>query len=441
MEISASLNCKAKMRDGKKIYPIPAFAERIKILTLNCWGVFLKPMTVKKDNRIEAIGEMLLNSESDIIFLQEVWMEADFEKLKNTLNPIYPYSIKFYAQLFGSGVCIFCKWPLTSFLTMPFSVNGYPQYIHQADWPAGKSVGFASTVTPGGFRLNLYNAHTHARYHLNHENDPVEGHRLTQAIEMMELIRISAASADAVFIGGDLNLEPYTTALRLLKRSLGLKDAWLDQTARQPVVSVEEMEIEGATCERCDCPYANKKWTKAYPNGIRVDYIFYRSGVIKNGLANVSVECEKCQVSMSEVPNQPGLFYSDHAIVTGDFVIRRHKTPISEETPPINSGESLEDLLIEADNIIERQMQKENKKKIIQLVIAFFLIAAFLTLGTAVPMYHHPASKFLTTVVLMMVGACIFALIWGNAIGRACIMSSLLNAKAIIWNHLRETAN
>lgn len=60
----------------------------------------------------------------------------------------------------------------------------------------------------------------------------MEGHRLTQAIEMMEFIRISAASADAIFIGGDLNLEPYTTALRLMKRSLGLKDAWLDQVVQ-----------------------------------------------------------------------------------------------------------------------------------------------------------------------------------------------------------------
>lgn len=57
----------------------------------------------------------------------------------------------------------------------------------------------------------------------------MEGHRLTQAIEAMEFIRASAASADAVFLAGDLNLEPYTAGVRLLKRSLNLKDAWLDQ--------------------------------------------------------------------------------------------------------------------------------------------------------------------------------------------------------------------
>lgn len=103
----------------------------------------------------------------------------------------------------------------------------------------------------------------------------------------------------------------------------------------------------------------------------------------------------------------------------------------------MNSEETLETLLNEADIIITKQMQIEDKKKAIYLTVAPFLIVAFLILGTAVPAYH-PAYKFLASLVLMIAGACIFAMIWGNAIGRACVMSSLRNAKAIIWNHLRE---
>ncbi len=64
-----------------------------------------------------------------------------------------------YSHVFGSGLCIFCRWPLQSFMALPFSLNGYPHYIHQGDWPAGKSMGYASTITPGGFKLNLYIAH------------------------------------------------------------------------------------------------------------------------------------------------------------------------------------------------------------------------------------------------------------------------------------------
>ncbi|KAH9279989.1 putative neutral sphingomyelinase [Echinococcus granulosus] len=415
----------------------PGLTERIKILTLNCWGIFIKGMTVQKDVRVDAICELLRKSDCDIIFLQEVWLQSDFEKIRASLGSIYPHCVKFHAHLFGSGLCIFCRWPLVSFMALPFSINGYPHYIHQADWVAGKAMGYASTITPSGFRLNLYNAHTHARHYLNHDDDPVEGHRLVQAIEMMEFIRASAASSDAIFIGGDLNLEPYTTALRLLKRSLHLKDAWLDQTARRPVVSVEEMELEGATCERGDCPYAHKKWTASTGNGLRLDYIFYRPGVINDGLSTVTVECERCQVDMTEVPHKPGVFYSDHAVVTAEFLLTMHEESIAEEVPPINSHEALETILMEADGIIKTQMKMENKRRTTHLVIAALLIVAFLTLGTGVPVCH-PAYKFFASALLMLAGAIVFCLIWGNVIGRPCLMSSLRNAKAIVWNHLNE---
>ena len=58
------------------------------------------------------------------------------------------------------------------------------------------------------------------------------------------------------------------------------------QAARRPVENVEAMEIEGGTCERCDCPYSHKDWTNLTGNGIRLDYIFYRPGVIDGGMSS-----------------------------------------------------------------------------------------------------------------------------------------------------------
>lgn len=92
---------------------------------------------------------------------------------------------------------------------------------------------------------------------------------------------------------------------------------------------------------------------------------------------------------------------------------------------------------MEADGIIKKQMEMENKKKIVHLVTAAVLILAFLILGTGVPVCH-PAYKFFASALLMLAGAGAFCLIWGNVIGRPCLMSSLHNAKAIVWNHLRE---
>ncbi|VDM25166.1 unnamed protein product [Hydatigera taeniaeformis] len=140
---------------------------------------------------------------------------------------------------------------------------------------------------------------------------------------------------------------------------------------------------------------------------------------------------------MAEVPHKPGVFYSDHAVVTAEFLIMRHRESIAEEVPPVNSHETLETILMEADGIIKKQMKMEDQKKTIHLVIAAVLILAFLILGTGVPVCH-PAYKFFASALLMLAGAGAFCLIWGNVIGRPCLMSSLRNAKAIVWNHLSE---
>ncbi|VDN09845.1 unnamed protein product [Dibothriocephalus latus] len=186
-------------------------------------------MTVAKARRLAALREALKSANYDIVLLQELWENKEYAKFKEALSDRYPYSVYFHSQVFGAGLSIFSQWKLESFLTYPYTLDGYPHHIHHADWLSGKSMGYATLVTPKGFRLNLYVTHTHARYDIDHKDDIVEGHRLAQAMELMEFVRATAGSADAIFIGGDLNLEPYTTALNLLKRSLDLKDAWLDQ--------------------------------------------------------------------------------------------------------------------------------------------------------------------------------------------------------------------
>ena len=82
-------------------------------------------------------------------------------------------------------------------------------------------------------------------------------------------------------------------------------------------------------------------------------------------------------------------------------------------------------------------MRREDKTKVCHLVIAIFLGVVLLVFGTLVPTCQ-PAYKFLVSLVLMLSGMIVFCLIWGNAVGRPCVMSSLRNARTIIWNHLGE---
>ena len=69
-------------------------AVTLSILTLNIWGI---PFVSKdKDVRVQAIAERLKVSDYDIISLQEVWSEYDFQKISKYIASQYPYSHYFY---------------------------------------------------------------------------------------------------------------------------------------------------------------------------------------------------------------------------------------------------------------------------------------------------------------------------------------------------------
>ena len=59
------------------------------MLSLNAWGLW--PQSEAKDERMAAILEFLEAGHHDLVFLQEVWMYSDFQKLKR----IFPYSTHF----------------------------------------------------------------------------------------------------------------------------------------------------------------------------------------------------------------------------------------------------------------------------------------------------------------------------------------------------------
>ena len=54
----------------------------VKVFTLNIWGIGYG-LTEDREIRVKAIADYLAQSEYDIVLLQEVWMQSDFQKLKN----------------------------------------------------------------------------------------------------------------------------------------------------------------------------------------------------------------------------------------------------------------------------------------------------------------------------------------------------------------------
>ena len=79
----------------------------VKVFTLNCWGIYM----VSSDRvvRMGAIGQHLAESDYDIVMLQEIWCQEDFDRIKNIVKQVLPYSYLFNFGIGGTGTCIFSK--------------------------------------------------------------------------------------------------------------------------------------------------------------------------------------------------------------------------------------------------------------------------------------------------------------------------------------------
>ena len=80
----------------------------IKVITLNCWGLY--GVSKLRQQRMNAIGKYLAESDFDIVLLQEVWTNEDFLLLQCLCSRTYPFSHFFDQGIIGSGTCLFCKY-------------------------------------------------------------------------------------------------------------------------------------------------------------------------------------------------------------------------------------------------------------------------------------------------------------------------------------------
>ena len=97
--------------------PSPRDKEvRLKVLTLNCWGV---PLYGSKDidERFQLIGRHFSESDYDILMLQEVWRDADYRTLVRYLHSAFPHFHYFYRLVFAlfssivPGIHVFGGFP------------------------------------------------------------------------------------------------------------------------------------------------------------------------------------------------------------------------------------------------------------------------------------------------------------------------------------------
>ena len=82
---------------------------------------------------MNAIGKYLAKSDFDIVLLEEVWTNEDFELLKMLCSNVYPFSHFFDHGIIGSGTCIFTKYRLKNANFHEFAMNlGLAQRAQEA---------------------------------------------------------------------------------------------------------------------------------------------------------------------------------------------------------------------------------------------------------------------------------------------------------------------
>ncbi|KAK3753757.1 hypothetical protein QZH41_016441, partial [Actinostola sp. cb2023] len=180
---------------------------------------------ISKDikKRFSHIAKELATGKYDVVSLQEVWSQTDYQYICTVVADVLPYTVYFYSGVIGSGVCVFSKYPITDTYTYRFSVNGYMHMVHHGDWFGGKSVGYCLIEHPKQ-QLHFFTTHLIAEY--NRQNDKYLAHRTVQAFQLSEFINHLTKPSDYVIVCGDMNSEPVDTCYRVIKDLPCLNDAW-----------------------------------------------------------------------------------------------------------------------------------------------------------------------------------------------------------------------
>ncbi|GJJ13208.1 hypothetical protein Clacol_007459 [Clathrus columnatus] len=276
----------------------------------------LKYVSKNRKERISAIAEQLATSNYDIVGLQELWVSADYQWIRNKIMTQLPFSKFFYRHVtsLGAGLAIFSKYPIVAASIHPYSLNGSPLDVTGGDWYVGKSAASVVINHPVLGDVEIFNTHLYAK---GGEGGPEErrAHRLVNAWELAKLVRRSAKLGRYL---GDFNNVPSALPIKLIREYTGLSDAWEDShplSHNRDVLSPQQAITEyGITADSPLNSYSAGKpldhVARKY-QGKRLDYIFYRLPVTPDQV-RYSLKATGCHVTFtSRVPGY-NFSYSDH---------------------------------------------------------------------------------------------------------------------------------
>ncbi|XP_064627149.1 putative neutral sphingomyelinase [Lineus longissimus] len=386
----------------------------LNVLTLNSWGVHTPFACQYRHERIAAIGAEVAKGEYDIVTLQEIWCQSDYDKLCKKITSVMPYTHYFHSNMIGTGVCLFSKYPILETFLHRYQVNGFAHRFYHGDWFGGKGCGLAK-IDVKGFRINVYATHMHAQYRV--VNDEYLACRVSQAFEMSQFIKTTSDSCDMVIAAGDFNARPDSVAYSVIRKNSLLKDAWLDQKVKPSNPET------GNTSDLPSNLFHSAYWLKNFPHGERIDYIMYKNN------QGCSIECLDCSVTMGKIPDQT-FPYSDHEGVAAVFTLRRNITamgPVLE----IKDIEERDGALNDALGILQQGLTRVDFEKMLYLGYVVVCLLLFIFFGWTNPIFELSC---LYTLLQCILSVLICFGIWMGVVYKTAEGAGLQNARKDIIN-------
>ncbi|GAA5967497.1 hypothetical protein JCM11641_000567 [Rhodosporidiobolus odoratus] len=320
--------------------------KRLKVLSLNCWGLWL--VADKRKQRLQAIADWIANSSSpststdahledghhsggyDAIALQEIWVRSDYEHVAVRAKQAgLVHSRFFYSGAIGSGLAILSRHPIISAFVSPYPLNGFPLHFIEGDFFAGKSACGVTLDVAGVGKVDVLNTHMYAP---GGEGDQVHGaHRVAQAWELARLATEKAERGRHVIVMGDFNSQPHSIIMQILQTYGSLLDTFACTHPEPPSITsaphrslspLAVLHTHGITCDSPLNTYSAPKLRKKSSSddvilrgGKRLDYVLFRSPAE----FHLQLKAETSTVRLTEPIPCLGVSYSDHFALEAVF--------------------------------------------------------------------------------------------------------------------------
>jgi endonuclease/exonuclease/phosphatase family metal-dependent hydrolase len=281
-----------------------ATTHPLRALTLNVWDI---PIASDRPERMKAIGEQVTALDPDVIALQEAFTPEDRDRILGNLAPgRWPYSHYFASGLVGSGLMIISRYPIVDASYYRFRLTGRPERLLEADFYAGKGIGYVRLQTPVG-QLDVYDTHALAQY-VSDADDEYTAHRASNLYEAARFID-GQSRGNPVLFCGDLNTR-HQPGYRLVTLLGKLTDCDTTANPGDPGITYSTTN-----------PYNNGEPSQ------RIDYVFVRNG------ASLGFNIRSARVVLKEQVSGRPKAYSDHYGVIADLELTPNPESRSQVDP------------------------------------------------------------------------------------------------------------